>query len=351
MNHRPTGISRRSILQSGLGAAGLASAARLIILPLPAAIGAGRAVAQTATVPDTGTHLVLLGTQGGPNFNANRGECANAIVVDGRIYVVDCGYGAMMSLRKSGLNFRDAGLIFLTHLHDDHAGDVAALLSHQWTDGRVEPTVVIGTHGTAALVQAALGFAQANTDIRLIDEARSVAPKDIFSGRDIEAPATPTEIYSDDRVRVMAVENTHFPEQSKARMPYRAVSYRFDAADRSIVVSGDTAYSENLIELAQDADVFVCETIEIDTWRGVFDRRVAAGAYADNPEGIWDHIVGTHSSTEDAGRMAAAAGVGTLVLTHLIPGGLLEVDDSVYTRGVRRHFDGEVIVGRDLLVI
>ena len=133
----------------------------------------------------------------------------------------------------------------------------------------------------------------------------------------------PTEIFSDDRVRVSAVENTHFPDYAKERMPYRAVSYRFDSADRSIVVSGDTAYSENLIELARGADVFVCETIEVATWRDVFDRRVAAGAYADNPEGIWDHIVGTHSSTEDAGRMAAAAGVGTLVLTHLIPGGLL----------------------------
>lgn len=333
-----------------MGTATLAFAAR-VGLPASFAGAAIRAQAQTTPVPSNGTHLVLLGTQGGPNFNGNRGECANAIVVDGRIYIVDCGYGAMMSLRKSGLNFRDAGNVFLTHLHDDHVGDVAALLSHQWTDGRIEPTLVIGTHGTEALVASALGFAQANTDIRLIDEARSVEPQEIFSGRDIEAPQTPTEIYSDDHVSVSAVENTHFPDYAKERMPYRAVSYRFDTADRSIVISGDTAYSENLIELARDADVFVCETIEVATWRGVFDRRVAAGAYADNPEGIWDHIVGTHASTEDAGRMAAAAGVGTLVLTHLIPGGLLEVEDHVYTDGVRLHFDGAVIVGRDLLVV
>lgn len=341
MKNRSTGLTRRSVLRGGLGTA--------VLVSTP--FGLGSANAQDTAIPDTGTHLLLLGTQGGPNFNANRGECANAIVVDGRIYLVDCGYGAMMSLRKSGLNFRDAGNIFLTHLHDDHVGDVAALLSHQWTDGRVDPTLVIGTHGTEALVEASLAFAEANTDIRLIDEARSIEPKDIFSGRDIEAPAAPTEIYTDDLVRVSAVENTHFPDYAKERMPYRSVSYRFDTADRSIVISGDTAYSENLVDLAQSADVFVCEVIEVTTWRGVFDRRVAAGAYVDNPEGIWDHIVGTHSSTEDAGRMAAAAEVDKLVLTHLVPGGLLEVEDSVYTEGVRRHFDGDVVVGRDLLVI
>ena len=350
MQDRSTTVTRRSLIRGGLQTAVAASVTRAGI-PFSTVLMPVSAGAQGVPIPDSGTHLLLLGTQGGPNFNANRGECANAIVVDGRIYLVDCGYGAMMSLRKSGLNFRDAGNVFLTHLHDDHVGDLAALLSHQWTDGRIDPTLVIGTHGTEALVEASLSFARANTDIRLVDEARSVEPRDIFSGRDIDAPPAPAEIYTDDRVRVSAVENTHFPEYAKERMPYRSVSYRFDTADRSIVVSGDTAYSENLIALADGAHVFVCEVIEVATWRGVFDSRVAAGAYADNPEGIWAHIVGTHSSTEDAGRMAAAADVDTLVLTHLVPGGLLEVADSVYTDGVRRHFDGKVIVGRDLLVI
>jgi ribonuclease BN (tRNA processing enzyme) len=350
MKKRVSGVTRRSVLTGSLGTMTLVSAAR-VGLPLVAPFVLGRANAQSSAIPARGTHVLLLGTQGGPNFNANRGECASALIVDGKTYLVDCGYGAMMSLKKSGLNFRDVANVFLTHLHDDHVGDVAAFLSHQWTDGRIDPTLVVGTYGTEALVDAALAFAQANTDIRLIDEARSVKPADIFSGRDIDAPSEPMEIYADDRVRVSAVENTHFPDEAKERMPYRAVSYRFDTDDRSVVFSGDTAYSENLIELAKGADVFVCETIEVATWRGVFDERVAGGAYADNPEGIWDHIVGTHTSTEDAGRMAAAAGVTTLVLTHIIPGGLLEVGDGVYTEGVRRHFDGDVIVGRDLLVI
>jgi len=333
---------------AGIGGAGIA--ARLAI---SGGIGLASqlARAQATALGDSGTQLVLLGTQGGPNFRDSRKECANAIVIDGRIYVVDCGYGALDRLGQAGLNYRDVGNIFLTHLHDDHTSDVVTLLSHQWTGGRIDPTLVVGPYGTEHLVDAALSYFEANTLIRLADEDRSVRPEDIFSGRDIEATVAPTEVLADDRVTVSSVENTHFPESAKQAVPYRAVSYRFDSRDRSITISGDTAYSENLVQLAEGSDVFVCETIEAATTRANFERRVAAGAYADNPEGVWKHIIETHSSTEDTGRMAAEAGVKTLVLTHLLPGAMLDVTDDVYLDGIRKHFDGEVIVGQDLMVI
>lgn len=343
-------IGRRSFLTGIAGVSGAGVAVRL-------GLGGGLGVASVATraqdlVPGSnGTQLVLLGTQGGPNFRDARKECSNAIVVDGRIYMVDCGYGALDRLGQAGLNYRDVGHIFLTHLHDDHTSDVVTLLSHQWTGGRIDPTLVVGPYGTEHLVEAALEYFRANTEIRLVDEDRSVLPADLFSGTDIEATAAPTEVFADDRLTVSSVENTHFPDFAKERLPYRAVSYRFDSRDRSITISGDTAYSENLVRLAEGSDVFVCETIDAETFRENFDRRVADGAYADNPEGIWKHIVETHTTTQDAGRMAAEAGVGKLVLTHLIPGALMDVSDDLYLEGVREHFDGEVIVGQDLMVI
>lgn len=343
-------LDRRSFLAGIAGISGIGVATRL-------GIGGGLAVAnqlaraQANALSDNGTQLVLLGTQGGPNFRDTRKECANAIVVDGKTYVVDCGYGALERLGQAGLNYRDVGNVFLTHLHDDHTSDVVTLLSHQWTGGRIDPTLVIGPYGTEHLVEAALSYFEANTLIRLADEDRSVRPEEIFSGRDIEATVAPTEVFADDRVTVSSVENTHFPESAKQAVPYRAVSYRFDSRDRSITISGDTAYSDNLVQLAEGSDVFVCETIEAATTRANFEQRVAAGAYADNPEGIWKHIIETHSSTEDVGRMAAEAGVGTLVLTHLLPGALMDVADDIYLDGIRQHFDGEVIVGQDLMVI
>jgi ribonuclease BN (tRNA processing enzyme) len=338
-------IDRRSFLGGLSALASLGGTAGSLGL-----LGA-RAAAQTTGPDAKGAALVLLGTQGGPNFNAERNECSSAVVVDGRPYLIDCGYGALGALRESGLGFRDLSTIFITHLHDDHTADLPALLTHQWTDGRVDPTVVYGPYGTKRMVEAALSFSQANAEIRLVDEDRSVFPGDIFSAIDIEATAAPTEVFADDRVTVSSVENTHFPPSTKTELPYRSVSYRFDTRDRSITISGDTAYSANLVRLAEGSDVLLCETIEVATTRANFEKRVAAGAYADNPEGVWEHIVSTHSSTEDVGRMAAEARVGTLVLTHLVPGALTDIPDDVYLEGVRRHFDGEVIVGRDLMVI
>jgi hypothetical protein len=180
--------------------------------------GTGLAVvtarAQGAGVPDRGSHVVLLGTQGGPNFTRDRKECSTAVVIDGRIYLVDCGYGALGNLRESGLGFREVDNIFLTHLHDDHTSDLPALLSHQWTDGRLDTTQIVGPYGTERMVAAALEFARANSEIRLVDEDRSVHPADIFVARDIAAARTPTEVFADDRVTVSSIENTHFPEAS-----------------------------------------------------------------------------------------------------------------------------------------
>jgi ribonuclease BN (tRNA processing enzyme) len=345
--------TRRGLITGVAGLAGLAriGAPLSALGALAPAFGVRAQSTPRATVPAEGTHLVLLGTQGGPNFNPQRNETASALVVDGKPYLVDCGYGALGALRAAGLNHRDIATVFLTHLHDDHTSDLAALLSHQWTDGRIEPTLVVGPYGTEALVAAALAFSAANAAIRLADEARSVLPRDMFSGRDIAATAEPTRAFADDRVRATAVENTHFPPSAKEKVPYRALSYRLDTDGRSVTFSGDTSYSENLIELARGCDVLVCETIEVATMRQAFERMVADGAYADNPEGIWKHIVETHTSTEDAGRMAAAAGVGTLVLNHLVPGALNELPDSAYLEGVRKHFDGRAIVGRDSMVI
>jgi ribonuclease BN (tRNA processing enzyme) len=296
--------------------------------------------------------LVLLGTQGGPNFNLLRGEAANVLVVDERLYLIDCGYGALAALVRAGLKYTFVDQVFLTHLHDDHAADLPSLIGHQWTDGRITPVGVHGPAGTERLVAAALDFNAVNEEIRLVDEARSVRLRDLFRANDAAAGSEPVEIYSDERLEVTAVENTHYPEESKARMPHRSLSYRCTSRDRSIVFSGDTAVSAALVRLAAGADVLVCEAMEVDLMRRAFDARVAAGAYADNPEGIWHHIVTTHTTTEQAGEMAAAAGVKTLVLSHLVPGALApQVADEVYAAGARRHFDGQIVVGRDQLAL
>ena len=334
--------TRRSAIGQVLALAGAAVAPRL-------ASREGVA-AQTATA-GAGTRLVLLGTQGGPNYTATRGEAANAVIAGGQPYLIDCGYGALAALKKAGVNHRQIGRIFLTHLHDDHTADLAALLIRQWTDGRVDPVTVAGPFGTRRMVEAAIAFGEANAAIRLVDEARSVKPADMFRGQDLEATPAPLEVYRDERVTVRSVENTHYPAESKQKMPYRSLSFRVDSRDRSFVFSGDTSYSPGLVALARGAEVLVCEAIDVVAMRRAFDGMVARGMYADNPEGIWRHIVATHTPLEDAGRMAAEAGVRTLVLSHLVPGALDPLPDENYLAAARKTFKGEIVLGRDQMVL
>ena len=334
---------------SATAGAGL-GAALLPVLGEPDTLGA-QAPAQSRPPappagPPAGSLLVLLGTQGGPIINLGRGEAASAVVVDGRPYLVDCGYGTLRALVQAGLRLVDVGSVCLTHLHNDHTADVAALLSHQWTGSRRDPTTVYGPPGTQALVRGAIAFFAGDVEIRSVDEGRTARPEAQFRGEDVQATAAPVQVFKDDRVTVRAIENMHYPEVAKARMAHRSLAFRFDMADRSIVFSGDTAPSANLVELARNADILVCEAVDVARHRQLMADAAAAGPGAS----IARHVAETHSTTEEVGRMAAAARVKMVVLSHLVPGSNPvpgEIPDTAYIAGVRRFFDGQVIVGRD----
>ena len=318
--------------------------------------GQGGQRGQAQAAQQKGTELVLLGTQGGPGVSATRTQASSVVLVDGRPYLVDCGYGAIKSLVQAGLTLGNVSDVFITHLHDDHTADIAALIALKWTASATPgPATVYGPYGTAAMVDAAIAFSKANVAIRMIDEGRTVDPKTIFHGRDMNAPKI-TEVFKDDRVAVQAVENTHFPDRAKAKMDYRSFSYRFNTATRSIVFSGDTTYSENLIELARGADLFVCEVLGGGAGGGngqntnANGRGAAAAATDNNTESVARHVRETHSTPEMVGKMAAAAKVKTVVLTHQVGGGRGGNNDPL-TADLKKAFSGEVIVGADQMRI
>jgi ribonuclease BN (tRNA processing enzyme) len=296
------------------------------------------------------TTLLLLGTQGGPGVGLMRAQTASVVFAGGQPYLVDCGYGTVRGLVQAGLRLGQISNVFVSHLHNDHTSDLAAMLSLKWTGGQdVQPTTVWGPPGTQAMVDGAIAFFRGDTEIRTVDEGRTVKAETVFKGRDLSAPKV-TEVFKDERVTVQAVENNHFPDRAKDRMAHRSFAYRFNAPDRSIVLSGDTAYSPGLIELARGADVFVCEAMTMANQRQLQGRQQGAG----NGESIGRHVLETHSSTEDVGRMAAEAKVKTVVLYHLlgVPGPRAGgTPEDAFIPDVKKHFNGEVIVGNDQMRI
>jgi ribonuclease BN (tRNA processing enzyme) len=328
-------------------------------MALLAGIGAGRSIfpsiafAQGRGTDASKSTLILLGTQGGPNVSQTRVQAANLLFAGGQPYLIDCGYGTLRAMVEAGVRFNDVRNVFITHLHNDHTSDLAALLSLKWTGGQTNPpsAAVYGPYGTKAMVEAAIAFFKADVEIRMVDEGRTVRPETIYKGNDLSAQKV-TEVFRDERVTVQAVENTHFPDRAKEKMPYRSFAYRFNTADRSFVFSGDTAYSANLIELARGADVFVCEAMSMAA-RRQNQQTNARGGVPTNTESIGRHVLETHSSTEDVGRMAAEAKVRTVVLTHLLgaQAGQRGGPADPFTADVKKFFNGEVIVGRDQMHI
>jgi ribonuclease BN (tRNA processing enzyme) len=324
-------------------------------LGLAAGVFHARSFAQQAATgraaPPRGTRLVTLGTRGGPSVSLDRGQSASAVVVDGVPYLVDCGYGTMRALVAAGLGFLPVSTVFLTHLHDDHTADLAAMLAHQWTGSKTETTHVYGPYATERTVRGAIDFFRGNVEIRTIDEGRTSNPDRLFIGHDLDVGNAPVRVFADERVVVTAATNTHFPERFVAKMQHRSLGYRFETAARSICFSGDTAYSENIVNLAKGVDVFVCEVIDHGTYENNLARAKEATA-AGNAENIFRHIAETHSTPTDVGRMAAQAGVKTVVLNHQLRGQATQgFTISSFIDGVRSEFDGEVIVGEDQLVI
>lgn len=284
-----------------------------------------------AAAPKHRSRLILLGTAGGPTPKPNRAAPAQAIVVDGVIYVIDCGNGVARQMVLAGLDLAAIRDVFITHHHSDHDADYGNLLLLAWA-GTLKTRV--DTYGPPPLKRMTHDFLALNDydiRIRMKDEGRPplaplIVPHEISRGG---------LVTRDERVKVTAALVEH-------SLVSPALAYRFDCPDRSIVISGDTRPSDRLVELARGADVLVHEVMYLPA----LERIEKAEAQAKR---LHAHLLAAHTSTEDVGRIATRAGVKTLVLSHFVPGGLPAISDDEWRAAVAPHFAGEIVVGHDLL--
>ena len=305
---------------------------------------AGPSLAQTAAAK--GTVLITLGTRGGPLPTPGRTQSSILLVVNGTPYLIDAGDGATRRIVRAGYDFRRIGKVFITHPHSDHTNGLATLLASQWEYQRREPTDVYGA-GVEALVKGAIAYLTPNAEIRWA-EGKRIKMTDVFRGHDV----APGAVYQDANVRVSAVENSHFnfPPDSPGYGKYRSYSYRFDTPGRSIVFTGDTGPSEALTQLAKGADVLVTEVtavdevIEVMKKNGVWQAKTPA-----EQEGWIRHMNDEHVTPEQVGRMAATAGVKTVVMTHLSPTVDPKDDYQRYVDGAKKFFSGSVLLAKDLM--
>ena len=296
------------------------------------------ATAPSVSVPKQGAHLVLLGTVAGPVLHPRRMMSSQAVVVDGAVYLFDCGYGALTRFAASGLRLSDVRAIFITHHHSDHNADYVNLIHLAWIQGMTRKLPVFGPPPIQRIHNAALDFHHEDFDIRIRATGRT-PPAECFAVQEI---STPGVVFEDENVRVSSALVDHPPFA-------HAFGFRVDARarsqDRSIVLSGDTAPCEALVELAKGADLLLHEAM----YEPGIDAMLASRPYV--PPGLRSFLVNGHTSAQDCGRIAHRAGVKTLALTHLLPSDDGLVSDEIWAREAAIHFGGSVIVGHDLMVL
>jgi len=330
-------LHRRNFLQVAAGAA--------VLSALP---NVSRAQSSGGGAPTKGTRFITLGTRSGPTPDVHRAQCSNVLITNGAAYIIDAGDGVSRRLIRLGVNFRDIGDIFITHPHSDHTGGLGSLMT--WLYDRGNPTKVVniyGPPGTAAGVEGLLQFLTVNAEIRMSDGTKSIPAAKLFRTKDADVGM----VFQDSNIKVTAVENTHFhfPPGSPGYGKYKSYSYRFDAADRSVVFTGDTGPSDAVADLAKGADLLVSEaTNPVDEYK---EGEIKAGRWqlmtSEQQKNLIRHHIDEHLLPEDLGKMAAHANVKTVVMTHLQPSP--NDDYSRYVNDVKRYYSGQVFVAKDLM--
>lgn len=277
--------------------------------------------------------LILLGTMGGPMIQANSSSpSANLLILGGRPYLVDCGYEVTRRLVQAGFPLTSLRYLFITHHHSDHNLEYANLLYNAWVVGLRSRVDTYGPAGLLELNRLSWLLNRFDIETRMADEGRPdprqmVVPHEYGEGL----------VMQDDQVKVTALRVPHPPITE-------SYALKFEAGGKVVVFSGDTAYYPPLAQFAKGADLLVHEVMYVPAVQALEQRHPKAAL-------LFQHLRNSHSSAQDVGRLAEAAGVKTLVLTHFVPADDPALTPQVWREAVAQTFSGKIVVGKDLMEV
>ena len=298
----------------------------LAVTPVACVPGTEEEGAEPAADFSVGTHVVLLGT-GTPNADPERSGPAVAVLVNGTPYVVDAGPGIVRRAAAAALdgitplvvpNLRH---LFLTHLHSDHTVGMPDLIFTPWVLEREAPLQLYGPSGSQGMVAHLLAAYSEDISVRL----EGLEPANAL-GYQVDVHEIGTGlVFEDENVKVTAIPVHHGDWQ-------QAFGFKFETADRVVVISGDATPSDAIVAACNGCDVLVHEVYS----QVGFERR----------DPVWQRYhADSHTSTVELADIAAQARPALLVLYHQLHWGTTDED---LVAEITARFDGSVISGRDL---
>jgi ribonuclease Z len=269
--------------------------------------------------------MIILGS-GSPLPDPERAGPATLVRTSAGDLLFDCGRGVLMRAAAAGSAAGALRALFLTHLHSDHTTDLNDIVTSRWiTSFQPHPLPVFGPVGTASLVQATEAMLELDIGYRLSHHA------------DLQWRPS-ADVVECEGGTVLSEEDVHVTTAPTDHSPVRpTLGFRVDEGGRSVVIAGDTVPCPGLDELCAGADMLVHTVVRPDLIAPIGLPRLT-------------DVLDYHSSVEDAARTAARNGVGTLVLTHLVPAPQPDTEPE-WLALASAHFDGTVVVARDLLAL
>lgn len=292
-------------------------------------------------LPD-GINVVLCGS-GSPLPDPTRAGPCSAVVIDGKMFIVDIGGGAVRNLGLMGLNPGAIEALFLTHFHSDHIDGMGELMMQRWAGGgRDAPLPVIAPEGVTAIVDGLNAAYAADAQYRIAHHGAAMILPTGAGGeaRPFSIPDAQEEmvVYEQDGIKVTA-----FPVNHKPIEP--AVGYRFDYKGRSAVFSGDTIKLPSIAKACNGCDLLVHEALNVEMVRAV--EKAFAKAGRKRLAKIMADIQNYHTTPVEAAETAKAGKAKMLVLSHIVPALPLDYLEAYYMKGISDAYQGPAVLGKD----
>ena len=278
----------------------------------------------------TPNSVALLGTKGGPAIRTGSTmPTSSLLTLNHQQIVIDCGLGVTRGLVDQGFALKDLDVIFITHLHSDHYLELGPLIHTAWTAGLKTKVAIWGPVGIATYWDNFIASMADDIDLRITDEGRPDI-RDLVTLHTIDAGHVTTM----DDIDVTAMRVDHPPLKD-------CFALSFKTATRHVVFSGDTTYCPALADFARGADILIHEAM-LQAALAPLVARVGNG-----DDRLMQHLLRSHTTAQDAARIAADAGVKVLALHHLLPSDDPDFGPKDWDTAVRAHWDGQYYLGTD----
>ena len=283
------------------------------------------ALLSPANLPEEDSLSALVCGSASPLGATDRAQTCIMVRAGDEIYIVDIGDGANRNLGRWRIPMNKVQAVLLTHLHSDHISDLADLHLATWIPNRKSQLKVYGPQGVEFVTRGFEEAYQSDYFFRNEHHGDEVAPLHSVGFEPITIDSNEPVIIEKDGLKVTVFEVPHDPVKP-------ALAFRFDYKGRSIVISGDTIYSENLISYSKDADVLFHEALSMNIVSMMEDFTKRSGN--DLLSKILFDVQDYHTDPVDAAKAANEAGVKHLIFYHLAPAPAIWLVEDMFVRGV-----------------